>query len=91
MLLEYLTIHITCTGNVANRMETLSGNERTENWYLSCRHYHYILHSGSTTITIQCEQVCIPVGWVPPACCPYPLVFGGVSAQGGVSAGGVST
>ena len=87
MLVEYLTIHNTWTANVANRMETLSGNERTENWYLSCRHYHYILHSGSTIITIQCEQVCIPVGCVPPACCPYPLVFGwGVSAQGGVSA-----
>ena len=58
MLLEYLTIHwhITCTGNVASRMETLSGNERTENWYLSCRHYHYILRSGFIIITIQREK-----------------------------------
>ena len=56
MLLEYLTIHITCTANVANRMETVSGNERTENWYLSCRHYHYILRSGSIIITIQREK-----------------------------------
>ena len=56
MLQEYLTIHITCTANVTNQTETLSRYERTENWYLSCRHYHYILRSGSAVITIQREK-----------------------------------
>ena len=33
---------------------------------------------------IDSEQVCFPVGCVPPACCPYPVVSGG-GCLGGVS------
>ena len=34
-------------------------------------------------------QVCIPVGCVPSACWPYPVVSRGVSAQGGEGVGGL--